>query len=196
MEKHFKHYNLEINKEISEKFNIYAAELIEWNKKFNLTSHNELDKIAVWHFIDCCLVYNLLNLKNERIIDMGSGAGFPGMVFAILNPDLNILLVDSVLKKVTFLEHIKNILNIKNVEIKHLHLTQKNNLNEKFDCVISRAFMKPNELLTFSKNYINKNGKLIMLLTENQKNEFNIDTGILLKYLFEGQYRYVLKLEG
>ncbi len=196
MEKYFKNYNLDISEEVLKKFNIYATELIEWNNKFNLTSHTELDKIAIWHFIDCCLIYNILNLKNEKIIDMGSGAGFPGMIFAILNPNLNILLVDSVLKKITFLEHIKKLLDIKNVEIKHIHLTQKNNLNEKFDCVISRAFMKPNELITFSKNYITKSGKLFMLLTENQKNEFKVNKGELFSYLFEGQFRYVLKLEG
>lgn len=201
MEEIFKLYGFKLTEKQIKDFNIYKELLIEWNRIINLTAITNEKEIIIKHFIDSYSISNKVfgDKKIKTVIDMGTGAGFPGIIAGILNPGIKFTLVDSVNKKITFLEEVVHKLELKNVYPKHHYLDKKNSSGKKFDIVISRAFMKPHKLIYFAKNYVNKNGFHVMLLTENQKNNF-IDTinkykPNILKYPYEGKSRYILKFK-
>ena len=201
MEEIFNKYGFSLIEDTLKKFEIYKNLLIEWNKIINLTAITDEKGIITKHFIDSYSVSEKIFKENDvkTVLDMGTGAGFPGVVGGILNPDVEFTLVDSVNKKITFVEEVVEKLELKNVFPKHHYLDKKNSSGRKFDIVISRAFMKPHKLVYFAKNYVNKNGVHIMLLTENQKNNF-INTiekfnPEILSYPYEGKERFILKFK-
>ena len=202
MEEIFKSYGFNLSVREIEMFKKYKELLVDWNKIINLTAITDDREIIIKHFIDSYSVSKLIfNDRNkfESVIDMGTGAGFPGIICAILNPNIKFTLVDSVNKKVTFVEEVVETLGLKNVFPKHHHLDKKNSSGKKFDLVMSRAFMKPEKLIYFAKNYLKQGGYHIMLLTENQYNSFsekiNKFKHEILIYPFEGRNRYILKVE-
>ena len=200
MKEIFKRYNFNLTDELEEKFKLYRKELIEWNKLINLTAILDKDEITIRHFLDSySVVDKLLPFKGD-ILDMGSGAGFPGIIAALMSPETNFTLVDSVMKKITFLDDVVKKLDIKNVKLYHHHLEKKNSMNKKFNMVISRAFMKPEKLLHFTKKYIKKDGYNVMLLTQNQIDNFSNKIERykpeIISYPFEGQNRYVVKFKN
>lgn len=99
-------------------FEIYERELIEWNERFNLTAIHDPLQIRIKHFLDslsCRMA--MQNSPVNHVIDIGTGAGFPGIPLKILNPDMKLTLVESVGKKAAFCRHICRVLELKNVEI-------------------------------------------------------------------------------
>lgn len=196
MKKYFNQYSIDIEPELIALFERYSDMLLEWNQKFNLTAIEDLDRVAIWHFIDSVMVGDRLPELSGRVIDMGSGTGFPGMILAMLFPEVEFYLVDAILKKTDFLKAVKKELGIENVTILHHHLTKGNALNMRFDHVISRAFMKPKPLFKFVKNYLNEEGVLVMLLTEKQLEAFpKKSQGEIRRYPFEGRERFLLLFE-
>lgn len=197
----FESYNFILTEEQIYKFEMYKKLLMEWNKIINLTAITDEKEVIVKHFIDSYSVSKkIFGDKNiKTVLDMGTGAGFPGIIAGVLNPHIEFTLVDSVNKKITFVEEVVKELNLKNIYPKHHHLDKKNSSGKKFDIVISRAFMKPPKLIYFAKNYITDNGSHIMLLTENQKNNFSevIEkySPKILTYPYEGRDRYILKFK-
>ena len=97
-----------------EKFEIYMKELIEWNKNINLTAITEENEIILKHFIDSMTISDYIK-DNSKIIDIGTGAGFPGIPLKIKNNSLNVTLVDSLNKRINFLNNIINKLNLDNI---------------------------------------------------------------------------------
>jgi len=95
----------------------YLEILLDYNSHTNLTAIREEKAIIEKHFLDSLLLHNLLKEEDKTLIDIGTGAGFPGMMLAIFNEDKKFILLDSVKKKTDFLELVKNELNLKNVEI-------------------------------------------------------------------------------
>ncbi len=197
----FKKYGFSLTRDTIKKFETYKDLLIEWNKIINLTAITDENEIIIKHFIDSYSISQKIFVSNniKTVLDMGTGAGFPGIIGGILNPEIKFTLVDSVNKKITFLEEVIQKLELKNIYPKHHYLDKKNSSGKKFDIVISRAFMKPHKLIYFAKNYVNKNGFHIMLLTENQKNNF-LDTIAkykpeILTYPYEEKFRYILKFK-
>jgi 16S rRNA (guanine527-N7)-methyltransferase len=96
----------------------YEQELIDWNSRFNLTAIRSPEEIAVKHFLDslsCMLV--MRDTRLGRVIDVGTGAGFPGLVLKIINPAMGLTLVESVGKKANFCEHVVQVLKLEGVEI-------------------------------------------------------------------------------
>ena len=96
----------------------YYKIVITENEKFNLTTITEKNDFALKHILDCCLIVNLID-KNCNVLDIGSGAGFPGIPLKIMREDLNIILLDSVNKKVNFLNETINKLSLKNIVAIH-----------------------------------------------------------------------------
>ncbi len=130
-----------ITEEIYNKLLIYINLLIDWNKKFNLTRITEENQILLKHFYDSLCLNRAVDLsKINTLCDVGSGAGFPGLVLKIVFNNLNVTLIESSIKKCTFLEHIINKLNLKNVEIINERAEKvARKLREKFDVVTCRA---------------------------------------------------------
>ena len=187
-----------INNDIINKLEIYKNELIEWNKKFNLTTILEDKDIYLKHFYDSLCLVKATSLDNKNICDFGTGAGFPGMVLAIIFSNSNITLIESNNKKVLFLEYIKNILNLNNVTIinKRTEDYGKNN-REIFDIVTCRAVSSLKIILELSISLLKKDG-LFIPLKSNIDNEFNesIEKSKLLGYEFDKKIEYYLPIEN
>ncbi|MBO5364940.1 MAG: 16S rRNA (guanine(527)-N(7))-methyltransferase RsmG [Clostridia bacterium] len=124
-------------------FAAYSALLKEWNQKMNLTAITDDDGISVKHFLDSILpLYHIQIPPNASLADIGTGAGFPGVPLKIIRPDLSVTLVDSLNKRITFLEAVCRELGLTNVTCIHgraEELGKDNKYREKFDLVTSRA---------------------------------------------------------
>ena len=169
-----------INVNLSEKqikqFYDYMNILLEWNEKVNLTAITDEKEIILKHFIDC-LVVNKYIYDKEKIADIGTGAGFPGIPIKIANPNIEITLIDSLNKRINFLNELVNEIDIKNIEIIHSRaeeLSRNLNYREKFDVVVSRAVAPMNVLVEYTLPFIKKGGKLIAMKGSNAQDEINL----------------------
>lgn len=133
--------NIEINENKIDMFYLYMQELLEWNKKINLTAIEDENEIILKHFIDSLTVQKYI--KNaQNIIDIGTGAGFPGIPLAIVNEKSNIVLLDSLNKRINFLNNVIQKLELSNVKAIHGRAEDLAKIvqhREKYDIVISRA---------------------------------------------------------
>lgn len=124
-------------------FDSYETELMEWNEKFNLTAIREVEAVRVKHFLDSITcVKELKLLTPNRLIDIGTGAGFPGIPLKILYPGMQLTLVESVGKKAGFCEHVVNLLHLEDVEVLTLRAEEIGQLpkyREKYDWAVARA---------------------------------------------------------
>lgn len=133
--------NIEINEEESNKLYMYMNLMLEWNNKINLTSITDEEDIIIKHFIDSLSINKYLS-KNKNVMDVGTGAGFPGIPLKIFNEDIEFILVDSLNKRINFLEEVKKELNINKLELIHSRiedLAKDIKYREKIDIVVSRA---------------------------------------------------------
>ena len=139
--------------ETLEKLDKYATLLTEWNEKINLTAITDPEGIVIKHFLDCALLLEKVDLKeNAKVIDVGTGAGFPGMVLKIFRPDIKLTLLDGLNKRLVFLNEVANQLELQGVETVHLRAEeagQKQNFRESFDLVTARAVAKLNLLYEY-----------------------------------------------
>lgn len=144
---------------LNEKFNIYYDLLIEWNKKFNLTAVIEREKVDLLHFKDSILPQDLIK-ENADILDIGSGAGFPALPLKIVREDLNVTMIDSVNKKIIFLNEVIDKLQLKGIKAIHKRIEDMN-VNNKFDVVTSRAVAPLNVLVEYCLPFVKKDGIMI-----------------------------------
>lgn len=136
-----KELNIILKDEEKEKFKIYKNLIQEYNKKFNLTSILDDENIYLKHFFDSLYLMSLEEIKKDTsLLDIGTGAGFPGIPLAIINSQLKVTLLESNNKKCNFLNIVKDKLNLNNIEIINMRAEDyaKNN-REKFDIATSRA---------------------------------------------------------
>ena len=159
-----------------EQFNTYYKFLIEYNKKVNLTRITELEDVYIKHFLDSILVINLIDFTSiKSVIDMGSGAGFPGIPLKILYPHLEVLLVDARRKKLTFIDQLIDKLELSNTKTLHARL-EKIKLDNKFDLATARALTDLTQITDYAYPLINQNGYIISyksLSYEEELKEFN-----------------------
>ena len=140
--------------QIISKLLIYKELLIKWNNSFNLTSVKNTE-IVTHHFLDCLAVIPFI--KSSRLLDVGTGAGLPGIVIAIVNPDIKVSLIDKVGKKITFIKRIATELEIKNIETYHDRVELLTS-EEKYDGIISRAFSNMEVFIKSTKHLIKREG--------------------------------------
>ena len=135
--------------------------LIEWNQKINLTRITEKEEVYLKHFYDSLTIVKEIDLsKVDTLCDVGTGAGFPGIVLKIFYPNLKITLIDSLLKRVNYLNEIIKELELK--DIKAIH-TRGEEYHETFDVVTARAVANIEKLLKYTMHLVNKNGKLVAM---------------------------------
>jgi 16S rRNA (guanine527-N7)-methyltransferase len=144
-----------------EKLEIYLATLKKWNKVYNLTAINEDADIIVKHFLDSLSVNQYIQ-NSGRILDVGTGAGFPGLILAVFNPEKSFVLVDGVSKKISFLQEMIGKLNLKNVIAVHTKVEQYK-VAEQFDIIISRAFADIKKMTKLTSHLIKDGGKFIAM---------------------------------
>lgn len=148
-----------------EQLNKYYKVLVEWNKKINLTSITEEKDVYLKHFYDSLTLFKEYDLtKDVSLCDVGTGAGFPGIVLKIVFPNLKITLVDSLQKRLKFLDYVIKLLDLKNVELVHERMEDYSKQNEeKFDIITSRAVAKTKILVEISFKALKISGHLILM---------------------------------
>jgi 16S rRNA (guanine527-N7)-methyltransferase len=166
LSKNARNLGIELNERQLLQFDVYNNELLNWNAKTNLISENSSGEIITRHFLDSLTAGQFIPKPNARIIDIGSGAGFPGIPLKIAQPALDIYLLEANRKKVSFLKHIIRLLNLSEVIVLHdrvENIMKKDSLKEKFDILISRATFKLVELLPLGEFFLAPDGQLITL---------------------------------
>ena len=149
-----------LTKEEISSFAKYRDLLLEWNEKFNLTAITDPDEIEEKHFIDSLYLDKYVDLDNKTLLDVGSGAGFPGIPLAIAHPNLKVTLLESNGKKVSFLKEVVKQLELKNVDIIQGRVEELNK-RESFDIVTARAVKELNILLEISFYLVKVGGMFI-----------------------------------
>lgn len=160
----------------------YYQLLVEWNKVMNLTGITEEKEVYLKHFYDSLTIAKVIDLTKEKsLCDVGSGAGFPGMVLKIVFPNLKVTLVDSLNKRIKFLTEVANELNLKDMALVHARAEDfaKNN-REKFDVVTARAVAPINVLLEYCLP-LTKVGKYFIALKGNISQEIILLNNSLTK---------------
>lgn len=165
--------NIEISDKQIEKFFDYMNLLLEWNEKINLTAITEPEDIILKHFVDCATILKYIK-DEDKIIDIGTGAGFPGIPLKILNEKLDITLMDSLNKRIIFLNEIINKLDLKNIVAIHARaeeLARNKGYREKFDIATSRAVANLSTLSEYMLPFVKKNGMVISMKGSNIEEE-------------------------
>lgn len=156
-----KELGIELDETKLNKLNKFYELLIEWNEKINLTRIVEKEDVYLKHFYDSLTIAKVVDLsKKETLCDVGTGAGFPGVVLKIVYPNLKITLVDSLLKRVNYLNTI-----IEELELDNIHATHSRgeDFKEKFDVVTARAVANIEKLLGYTMHLVNDNGLLVAM---------------------------------
>ena len=154
-----------------EKFYKYMNLLIEWNQKINLTAIVEPKEIIQKHFIDSMSVLNYIQDK-KNIIDVGTGAGFPGIPIKIANPNINVTLLDSLQKRVNFLSEVVSQLELDKIKEVHSRAEDYAKENrESYDVAISRAVANMSTLVEYLLPYVKQDGIVICMKGPNIEDE-------------------------
>lgn len=143
-------------------FLAYLSELTRWNEKVNLTGTRAEREIVVKHFLDSLTPLAVLDTKGAKWVDVGTGAGFPGLVLKIARPELNMTLVEASEKKVTFLHHIIGSLGLTGISVIHDRLERLSGptWEKAFDLVTTRA-LDPLMVLKWGKAWVRPGGKML-----------------------------------
>ena len=169
-----KKLNIKYTEEMLQKLEKYYEILYTENKKYNLTAITDKKEVFLKHFFDSLTITKIVDLDNQSLIDVGTGAGFPGIVLKIFFPKLDVTLLDSTTKKFIFLTKIVEELQLEKVKIinKRAEVYSKEN-REKYDIVTSRAVAPLKHLLEYSIPMLKVNGTFIALksnITDEMKN--------------------------
>ncbi|MFQ5826479.1 MAG: 16S rRNA (guanine(527)-N(7))-methyltransferase RsmG [Dehalococcoidia bacterium] len=141
-----KRIGLDLTPQQLEQFQVYYEELVAWNRRLNLTTIVEYEEVQIKHFLDSLTVALVLPdirpSSRLRLLDLGAGAGLPGVPLKIIRPEIELVLLDSVAKKATFLHHLVGRLGLEGVEVvtaRAEELARQPTYREGFDAVVSRA---------------------------------------------------------
>ena len=156
--------NIHLTKEAEDALEIYASFLLEYNEHTNLTAIKTMSEIYLKHFYDSLTISKLVDFNNGKLLDVGTGAGFPGMVLAVCFPNLQVDLLDSNNKKIKFLEELIKKLNLTNVQTVYSRAEDYTRVNrEKYDYVTSRAVADLRVLLELNIPSLKINGEFLVM---------------------------------
>ena len=174
----------------------YKLELDEWNDRFNLTAIHEPEKIRIKHFLDSFSPYLVIkNTPIKRLIDIGTGAGFPGIPLKIILPETEVILVDSINKKTEFCQHIINILNLQGIQViqdRVERLARDEQFRESFDWAVARAVAKLPTLCEYLLPFVKVGGN--MLAMKGDQGPFEAQKAHRAVSLLGGELTQVIKL--
>ncbi len=160
-----------------EQFDRYYELLVEWNKVMNLTGITDYDEVNLKHFVDSLTIVRFKNMKNvENVIDIGTGAGFPGIPLKIVYPEIKIVLLDSLNKRIKFLNTVIEELGLKNIETLHGRAedyAKKSEYREKFDLCVSRAVANLSTLSEYCIPFVKVGGEFISYKSGTSDEEIN-----------------------
>lgn len=191
MKKLMNEIDVDITENQISKFYDYMNLLLEWNENINLTAITKPDEIVLKHFVDCLTIQKYIE-DNKKIVDIGTGAGFPGVPLAIMNDRCRFTLVDSLNKRINFLNEIKDKLNLKNVSAIHSRaeeFDQNKMYRENFDIAVSRAVANLCVLSEYLLPAVKVGGKVICMKGSQIEEELN-DAKFALKEL-GGKVKFV-----
>ena len=150
-------YFPELSSDKIEKFKQLEALYIYWNQRINVVSRKNINELYINHVLHSLAIAKIINFKNEtKILDVGTGGGFPGIPLAILFPDCNFTLVDSIAKKIHVVDSIVDSLKLDNI---CTSVSRVESLNTKHDFIVSRAVTNMSKFLNLTKGRISKRGQ-------------------------------------
>lgn len=167
-----KKIDIELTEKQVKQFYNYMNLLIEWNNKINLTAITEPKEIILKHFVDCATINKFID--ENKVLDIGTGAGFPGIPLKIINEDLEITLADSLNKRIKFLDIVIETLELNKIETIHARaeeLAKNKKYRQSYDIVVSRAVAALNVLLEYTTPFIKVGGKVICMKGNNVEEE-------------------------
>ncbi len=174
----------------------YMELLISWNEKFNLTAITEPNEILLKHFADSLSLIPFIDIENKNIIDVGTGAGFPGIPIKIAVPSVKITLLDSLNKRINFLQNVVSEISLENVSCIHLRAEDggKNpDFREKFDICVSRAVADLAVLSEYSLPFVKVGGVFVSL--KGPDSDAEIDRALTAIHTLGGKVDSVKKIE-
>lgn len=166
-------FDIKINDEQIKSFEKYMNLLLEWNEKINLTAITQPEEIKLKHFVDSLTVLKYIN-DDDKVIDIGTGAGFPGIPLKIMNKNTKITLLDSLNKRINFLNIVIEKLDLSNIQAIHgraEEIARNKFYREKYDVAVSRAVANLSTLTEYMLPFVKIGGKCICMKGANVNEE-------------------------
>ena len=174
-----KEYGYNLDEQTFDKFIKYYELLISWNEKMNLTAITEFDDVLKKHFLDSLSIIKIIDLNNvNSLIDIGTGAGFPGIPIKIMYPKLEVTLLDSLQKRIGFLDTVISELKLEKITTIHGRaedFAKPDKLREQFDVCVSRAVSNLSSLSELCLPFVKVGGYAICMKGPNYKDELDSD---------------------
>lgn len=180
LKKDLNEFGIELTAEMEEQFLLYYNMLIEWNSFMNLTAITDFDEVLKKHFTDSVSLIRAipdLGEKRFKVIDVGTGAGFPGIPLKIVFPNISVVLLDSLNKRVNFLNEVISKLQLTDITAMHGRaedFAQNKEYRESFDLCVSRAVANLATLSEYCLPFVKKNGRFISYKSEKVSEEFEV----------------------
>ena len=172
-------FGLTLDDVATNRLNTYGNMLLQWNEKMNLTAITEPEEVLYKHFLDCLMFFKNVDVpQNAKIIDVGTGAGFPGMVLKIARPDIELTLMDGLNKRLTFLNAVLQELKL---EAKTVHMRaedggKNNTYREKYDIACARAVANLPVLCEYCIPFVKMGGRFVAMKGSAANEELEIAT--------------------
>jgi 16S rRNA (guanine527-N7)-methyltransferase len=189
--------DVELDAEQLERFEMYAGELVEWNQRFNLTTITDPEQIHIRHFLDSLSCWQALRQAPPgRLVDVGAGAGFPGLALKILQPEMQLTLVESTAKKASFLEHIVQVLGLRDVRVLAQRAEDVGRIAEErgaYDWAVARAVAPMAVLAEYLLPLVGNGGFALAQKAKGAKQEVNEAANAIAK--LGGEVKELIRVE-
>lgn len=172
-------YGIEAGADLCTSIQKYIPLLLQWNKRISLTTVADPVEVVRFHFGESLFAASAVPIRDGRLADVGSGAGFPGLALRLANPDLSVTLIESNAKKATFLSEIVRDLKLDHVTVARIRMEDFPSAAGGFDFVTARALGKHDELLDWASSNVSSRGEVVLWLGEDdcttisRKSEWN-----------------------